>query len=69
MLLRKIFKNLHAVVAILVLYFEKISCKLCFKFLTPILSASSNMMHFQGQINVSTVTKVSSALLRTANPG
>ena len=42
---QKIFENLHAVMAILVL-FEKISGKLCLKFLTLILSALPNMMHF-----------------------
>ena len=45
MLPRKIFENLHAVMAILVL-FEKLSGKLCLKFLTLTLSASPNMIHF-----------------------
>ena len=42
---RKIFENLHAVMAILVL-FEQLSRKFCLKFLTLILSALPNMMHF-----------------------
>ena len=41
MLPRKIFENLHAVMVILVL-----SRKFCSNFLTLILSASTNMMHF-----------------------
>ena len=45
MLPRKYFKNLHAVMAILV-FFEKFSGKFCLKFLTLILSASPNMMQF-----------------------
>ena len=45
MLPRKIFENLHAVMAILVL-FESFSGKLCLNFLTLILSALLNMMHF-----------------------
>ena len=45
MLPRKIFENLHAVMAILVL-FEIFSGKLCLNFLTLILSASPNMIHF-----------------------
>ena len=44
MLPRKIFENLHAVMAIFVL-FEHFSGKFCLNFLTLILSASSNMMH------------------------
>ena len=32
--------------AIVMLYFEQVSRKFCFNFLTPILSASSNMMRF-----------------------
>ena len=47
MLPRKIFENLHAAMAILLLYFlSKFSGKFGLKFLTPILSASPNMMHF-----------------------
>ena len=45
MLPQKIFENLHAVMAILVL-FEQFSGKLCLIFLTLILSASPNMKHF-----------------------
>ena len=45
MLLRKIFENLHAAMAFLVL-FEEISRKFCLNFFTLIVSASSNMMHF-----------------------
>ena len=45
MLPRKIFENLHAVMAILML-FVKFSAKFCLKFLPLILSASPNMMHF-----------------------
>ena len=45
MLPRKVFENLHAVTAILVL-FEKFSGKLCLNFLTLILGASPNMIHF-----------------------
>ena len=44
MLPRKNFENLHAVMAILVL-FEQFSSKFCLNFLTLILRASSNMMH------------------------
>ena len=42
---RKNFLNLHAVTAILVL-FQQFSGKFRFNFLTLILSASPNMMHF-----------------------
>ena len=45
MLPRKFFENLHAVMVILVL-FESFSCKFCLNFLTLILSASPNLMHF-----------------------
>ena len=41
----KKFKNLHAVMAILVL-FESFLGKFCLNFLTLNLSASPNMMHF-----------------------
>ena len=44
MLPRKIFENVHDLMAILVL-FEKFSAKFCFNFLTLILSALPNMMH------------------------
>ena len=45
MLPRKTFENLHAVMAILVL-FVQFSRKFCLKFLMLILSALLNMMHF-----------------------
>ena len=45
MLPRKNFKKLHAVMAILVL-FEKFLGKFCLNFLTLILRASPDMMHF-----------------------
>ena len=45
MLPRKIFGNLHAVMAILVLS-EKFSGKFWLNFLTLILNASPNMMYF-----------------------
>ena len=45
MLPRKLFENLHALMAVLVL-FVKFSRKFCLYFLTLILSASPNMMHF-----------------------
>ena len=45
MLPRKNFENLHAVMAILVL-FEQFLGKFCLNFLTLILSASPNIMHF-----------------------
>ena len=45
MLPRKFFENLHAVMAILVL-FVKFSSKICLNFVILILSASPNMMHF-----------------------
>ena len=45
MLPRKIFENLHAIMAILVL-FEQLSRKFCLIFLSLILNASPNMMHF-----------------------
>ena len=45
MLLRKNFENVHALMAILVL-FKLISGKFCLNFLTLILNASPNMMHF-----------------------
>ena len=64
MLSREICEILHAVMAILVL-FEHFSGKLWLHLLTLILSTSPNMVH----VNVSTIIKVSSALLRTANPG
>ena len=44
MLKRKIFENLHAVMAILVL-FEEFSRKFCLNFVILILSALPNMMH------------------------
>ena len=45
MLPRKIFENLHTVMAILVL-FEKFSGKVCSDFWPLTSSALSNMMHF-----------------------
>ena len=45
MLPRKIFENLHAVTAILML-FESFLGKFCLNFLTQILNASPNMMIF-----------------------
>ena len=45
MLPRKKFENLHAAMAILVL-FEQFSDKLCLKFSTLILSASRNITYF-----------------------
>ena len=45
MLPRTFFENLHAVMAVLVL-FEQFSGKFCLNFLTLILSASPSMMHF-----------------------
>ena len=45
MLPRKIFQNLHAVIVILML-FEQFLGKFCLNFLTPISSASPNMLHF-----------------------
>ena len=45
MLSRKICENLHSVIAIVVI-FELFSRKFCLNFLTLILSASPNMMHF-----------------------
>ena len=45
MLLREIFEILHDAMAILVL-FEHFSGKLCFNFLTLLLSTSPNKVHF-----------------------
>ena len=45
MLLRKIFVNLHTVVAILIL-FEQFLGKFCLNFLPLNLSVAPNMMHF-----------------------
>ena len=45
MLPQKNYENLHAVMAILVL-FELFSGKFCLNFVTIILSALPNMMHF-----------------------
>ena len=45
MLLRKFFENVHAAMAVLVL-FVKFSRKFCSNFLTLILSASPNMIYF-----------------------
>ena len=46
MLPRKIFENLHAVMAISVLL-EHFSGKFCLNFLALLLSASPNTMHFR----------------------
>ena len=48
---RKMFENLHAVMAILVL-FEQFSDKLCLNVLTLTLSASPNMMHFVRLVSI-----------------
>ena len=45
MLFRKIFENIHAIVAILAL-FEQFLGKFCLNFLPLNLSVSPNMMHF-----------------------
>ena len=45
MLPRKIFENLHTVVAILA-FFEQFLGKFCLNFLPLIVSVSPNMMHF-----------------------
>ena len=45
MLPRKIFENLHVVMAILV-FFEQFSGKVCSYFWALTLNASSNMVHF-----------------------
>ena len=45
MLPRKVFENLHTVVAILAL-FEQFLGKFCVNFLSLNLSVSPNMMHF-----------------------
>ena len=45
MLPKKIKKNLHAVMAVLML-FEYFSGKFCLNFMTLIVSASPNMIHF-----------------------
>ena len=45
MLPRKFFENLHTVVTILVL-FEQVLGKICFKFFPLILSVAPIMMHF-----------------------
>ena len=42
---KNIFENLHAVMAILVL-FEKFSATFCLIFMALLLSTSPNMMHF-----------------------
>ena len=42
---QKNFENLHTVMAISV-PFDQFSCKFCLNFLTLILSALPNMMHF-----------------------
>ena len=50
MLPQKNFEKLYAVMVILVL-FEKFSGKFCLNFLTLMLSASPNMMHFMRKIS------------------
>ena len=51
MLPRKIFENLHALMAILVL-FEQFLCKFCSNYLTLILSALPSMMHFVRALSI-----------------
>ena len=51
MLPRKIFENLHTVMAILVL-FEQFSGKFCLYFWPLILSDSPNMMHFVHTVSI-----------------
>ena len=51
MLLRKIFENLHTVLAILAL-FEQFSGKVCSYFWPLTLSASPNMMHFVRTVSI-----------------
>ena len=51
MLFRKIFKNLHTMMAILVL-FEQFSGKVCSYFWPLILSASPNVMHFVCTVSI-----------------
>ena len=51
MLPRKIFENLHTVMAILVL-FEQFSGKVCLYFWPLILSASPNIMHFVRTVSI-----------------
>ena len=51
MLPRKIFENLHAVMAILV-FFEQLSRKFCLNFLTLTLTALPNMMHFVRTLSI-----------------
>ena len=55
MLPRKIFENLHTVVAILVL-FEQVLGKFCLNFLPIILSVVPNMMHFIRTFSIITFT-------------
>ena len=54
MLPRKFFENLHALMAILVL-FEQFSRKFCLDFLTLILSALPTMMHFVRTLSITLV--------------
>ena len=51
MLPRKIFENLHTVVAILEL-FEQFSGKVCLYFLALIMCVSPNMMHFRRTFSI-----------------
>ena len=51
MLPRKMFENLHTVIAILVL-FEQFSGKVCSYFSSLTLSASPNMMHFVCTVSI-----------------
>ena len=62
MLPREIFKILHAVMAILVL-FEQFSGKLCLNFLTLILSTSPKFGAFCSHIKLLCVLKASGLLL------
>ena len=51
MFLRKIFNNLHSVMAILV-FFEQFSGEACLYFRPLTLSASPNMMHFVRTVSI-----------------
>ena len=63
MLPRKKFENLHAVMAVLVL-FEYFLRKFCLNFLTAILTASPNMMHFDRLFSI--MRTYGAVLLNTA---
>ena len=51
MLPRKVFENLHTVVAILLL-FEEILSKFCLNFLPLILNVAPNTMHFVRRFSI-----------------